>query len=94
MKYIVLQVIHNAHVKEVPFIFPDYMIHEDVAIRMSVALQAMWPGAAVKPISGGELSSLDINANCHGSSSTLGVRSRGAEDSRLFSTFDYTSGHR
>lgn len=92
MKYIVIQVQMKNSKIELPFIFHDNMIHSDVADHMVKLCSKMF-GGAVRPVSAGSLSSLDINSECSGRSSTLAMHTRGKIDDDLIRMMDYGSMH-
>ena len=84
MKYIVFLSAEND--REIPIIFPSTLVHLDVAKVMSKVV------GTSKVTAAGELSSLDIDATCHGESTTIGIKSRGEVDSRLIAAYDYSFG--
>lgn len=103
MKYIVLQVSKpnprdkaDPHVVEFPFIFPEAMIHLDVADALTKTIKGMlgFQGVVIEPIAAGFMSSMATNPNCNGKSSTLGVGTRGAIDDALIKMLDYGSSHK
>lgn len=85
MKYIVMQHKFRDLVIEVPVIFPNSLIHEEMAVIMKVLL-----GDTARSVSAGEYSPLD--GSCHGKSSTLNLESRGEQDMRLILMYDYLGG--
>ena len=90
MKYIVLsQEIGANLIREVPIIFPNYLIHAEVAEAIIKGCSGF---SGAKAVSAGECSSTDLNPKCHGKSTTLNVESRGEEDSQLFPMYDYFHG--
>lgn len=96
MKYIVIGVKSKSAdvTQEIPFIFPDFLVHRDVYEMMVMHLLRVNPVAArgtIFKVSGGFLSSLDCSTPnaCHGKSESLGVKSRGEKDSALIRTADY-----
>lgn len=82
MKYIMFQAGDLKY--KLPVIFPDTLVHEDVA----EALLPLLPGGA-KVISAGECT---VMGQCSGRSETLKVASRGDKDSAVVNTFNYTHG--
>ena len=85
MKYIVFRTKDGR--QEIPIIFPNHLVHLEVAKAMSKIV------GTSRIVAAGEFSSLEIEANCHGKSSTIGVKSRGKEDERLIAAFDYVFGY-
>lgn len=94
MKYIVLRkttkVGNSEMTREFPIIFPDALIHADVAKWL--ALCDGMQGA--KPVAAGFLSSMEVGAEnaCHGKSDTLKLASRGKQDDTLMLCYDYLHG--
>ena len=90
MKYIVFRKRYGSRSdleQEIPIIFPDQLTHSVMAEVISRNPEMR--GAL--PISAGFVSSLDMKAECHGESETLGLKSR-PEDSNLINMFDYMRG--
>lgn len=98
MKYIVLRTTNGDIVRDIPFIFPNHLVHADVAealADMLIRKYASGSPATVQAISAGEISSLEIAGDthsCDGESTTLHLKSRGEEDSRMINTYDYYHG--
>jgi hypothetical protein len=92
MKYIVLQVVVNGLIREVPIIFPSFLIHSNIAksIKHNLAMNHNWMQSEV--VSAGELNFLGAEPNCSGASETLGISSRGAVDDQLITMYDYNHG--
>lgn len=100
MKYIVISVKAETSdlVRELPIIFPNTLVHADVAraIQHSEGLRKF----KTHIVSAGEISSTricdsadDQGAHCHGWSDSLGgIRSRGSEDDALINLHDYLAG--
>ncbi len=85
-KYIMLELDSGSFKRRVPIIFPDLLVHADVA----AALQQTPGMADAKPVSAG---SIDLFAEaCHGKSTTLNVASNGEGDAELINTFPYFHG--
>lgn len=89
MKYIVLKVEHGGVVREVPIIFPEFLVHANVSAALLEHCSELKDGT---PIAAGEFSSLDIDADCHGKSISLKVESRRLVDSQLINMYDYNHG--
>lgn len=79
--------------RRVPVIFPDLLIHADVAHAMELVVKSTLAPKAkikVKTTSAGECR-LD-NVLCHGSSETLDLQSRERLDARCIEMYDYLHG--
>lgn len=85
MKYVVFK----RKDREFPVLFPDILVHSMVAESLTAK---HGPLHGWQPVSAGFLSSLNVPAECHGSSETLKLKSRGDADSKLIATVDYTHG--
>lgn len=92
MKYIVLQTTpkNNEIKREFPIIFPDVLVHSEVAEQMQHSL--MRQHITAKPVAAGFLNLVGLNLNCGGRSETLNLDSRGDVDSALISMHDYYHG--
>ncbi|WP_339844362.1 hypothetical protein [uncultured Halopseudomonas sp.] len=91
MKYIMLQIMTGTQgdlVREFPVIFPDALVHADVA----EAITKLPELATAKPVAAGFLSSLGLEAECYGESETLQIKSRGDLDSSRICMLDYSHG--
>jgi hypothetical protein len=84
MKYIIF--ISKDGRQEIPIIFPNNLVHLEVAQAMSKLV------GTSRVVAAGEFSSLAIDAECNGKSTTIGVKSREEQDDRLISNYDYTFG--
>jgi hypothetical protein len=93
MKYVVLEVDMGTDTKlEVPFVFPDLLVHKSVAAQMTHLCYRNFPKCHnVRCISAGFVSSIDMQVSCYGKSESLNVISREKEDSALISMCDYGS---
>lgn len=91
MKYIVLQVSIGDSIREIPFVFPNILIHNEVSKYMENYLFDTH-GWISKPISAGECSFYDSEPRCGGHSETLNLHSRGYTDSVLIKQNDYGAG--
>ncbi len=93
MKYIMFkQVIGTGDdptVRHIPVLFPNQMTH--ALMRDACLTSPEFENAVI--VSAGEFSSLNLrDIECHGSSSTLGVDSRGKEDTDIIKNYDYFHG--
>ena len=107
MKYIVCRVQNDKEIVcDIPFVFPDMMVHSMVFAQMRALLEMQFFHSKkrneVIALSAGEFSSMafeehimETNPNqagmCHGKSDSLGVKSRGKEDDVLIRMADYGS---
>lgn len=90
MKYIVIEITTGSIKQEMPFIFPNHLVHKDVAKNMQSFLNREHQWSDTRVVSAGEISPFGVE--CYGKSSTLGVESRKYEDSRLIQFHDYGIG--
>lgn len=93
MKYIVVEVKTADHYKrEWPIIFPDMMVHRQVAdvIQNHLAVDHKQPDSRI--IAAGSVSFFGGEVHCSGESETLNIESRGREDEKLIKMFDYLHG--
>jgi len=89
MKYIMLRIVTAGEIiRELPIIFPDALVHADVAEAITKL-----PGLyTATPVSAGSLSSLELETQCYGDSQTLDLKSRGDLDSGRICMLDYSHG--
>lgn len=77
---------------EIPFIFPNNLIHKEVADAMKPVVKSTFgdpPNVTV--VSAGDYAP-DFDGCCSGSSTSLGLKSREEEDDLLISMNDYGAG--
>ena len=86
MKYIVFRKVTGSFQQEIPIIFPNSLVHLEVAQALSKIV------GTSKVVAAGEFSSLDIEPNVSGRSSSIGIGSRGKIDERLIVGNDYNHG--
>lgn len=92
MKYIVFSVeLDEGHTKEIPIIFPNDLVHEDVAKSFKRVLFRNFEDQEISVISAGFIN-VGLVLSCHGRSETLGIASRGAADETLINRYDYMHG--
>jgi hypothetical protein len=91
MKYIVMEVKDENITLEIPFLFPDIVVHAVAAEHIGYGLVEQWPKAKIKPISAGMVQSLDCQVECSGESTSLNLKSREAIDTQLILMSDYGS---
>ena len=75
---------------ELPFIFPDKVVHKDFADAVIASQQKEHPDMKFEVVSAGEVS-LWVDS-CAGESTTLNLKSRKDTDQMLISTFPYCHG--
>lgn len=85
MKYVMMQWAEKDIVFEYPILFPNTLVHADVA----EAMKSVIPGAVV--ISAGDLSSTTFHGHCSGESTSLGLKSR-PQDTEILKYHDYLHG--
>lgn len=95
MKYVMIEIPAHGELpaRRVPVIFPDSLVHADVAAAMEAVVKStLVPKARVKPktTSAGECY-LD-NVKCHGSSESLNLEARERLDARVIEMYDYLHG--
>lgn len=89
MKYIVMRAeVNDEMALELPIIFPDILVHADVAKCVGWMMQEQFK-APVKAISAGFLNSIEFDGICYGKSESLGLSSRGSVDEKLIKMCDY-----
>lgn len=94
MKYIVISVKFGGMERELPFIFPDAIVHAQMFQYMSHQMTMRHDANSVTCVAAGFLSSVGVGTagQCHGESESLGIKSRGEEDDKLIMMLDYTHG--
>ena len=96
MKYIVMSVKQNkadGFSLEVPFMFPDAVVHLYMSTVAKLVCEQQWKNCEIKCISAGFFSSTALEANCYGKSESIGIKSRGERDAYLIRNSDYGSIH-
>jgi len=91
MKYVVLSVkskSDNGIEREIPIIFPNILVHEDVYNHIQILLDLSKND--IKPVSAGEY--CPMRGICYGDSFTLKLSSREDKDTNLIKMIDYTGG--
>lgn len=93
MKYVMLEVTLAGEAAlpfKLPAIFPDKLVHKDMAACLKKVAWSTWPGCTVNVVSAGEVQLSDVQ--CFGESETLKVESREDADAHVIETYDYTHG--
>lgn len=93
MKYVMLEITlagDEAQPFMLPIIFPDKLIHKDMAMSVKKVAWSTWPRCKVNVVSAGEINLGDVE--CFGSSETLDVESREDRDARTIETYNYLHG--
>lgn len=88
MKYVMFEHDLEGVTQKIPIIFPDRLVHADVAERMRHLLRRVHKIDA-KPVSAGFVNLGLIS--CYGESETLGLSARN-EDGAIIETMDYLHG--
>ena len=88
MKYIVLRTKFKSITQLMPVIFPNHWVHSQVAASL-IHMCGVKQNKEAEIVSAGFWDSVN---GCHGESTSLGVKSRGVEDTELIATHDYTHG--
>lgn len=92
MKYIVMQVkSKKVGTLEIPFLFPEIVVHSDMAKAAAHLLRGQFQDGVIVPISAGFFCSPDLDIVCHGKSESLNLESRPKVDSQLIMMSDYGS---
>lgn len=87
MKYIIYKRIYCGVEQELPIIFPNNLVHLEIAKALKDIV------GSSKIIAAGEFSSMNIDdKGFSGKSDTIGIKSRGKKDGELIKNFDYFSG--
>ena len=86
MKYLMLRLTHATLTRDVPIIFPDMLVHCDIA---AVARHIAGLEGAV-PIATGDIHLTAVST--HGESETLGLEAR-EEDAHTITMYDYFHGY-
>ena len=85
MKYIVIEVTGNVEL-QVPFVFPEMLVHAMVAAQMEALLRIQYPGCKASTVSAG---SINVTAqSTYGKSVSLDLNSR-VSDGQLINGADY-----
>lgn len=93
MKYVMLEITlqgGEAPPFKLPVIFPDKLVHRDMAMNVKTVAWATWPGCRVNVVSAGEIQLGGVE--CFGESETLQVKSRGERDARTIDVYNYFHG--
>lgn len=92
MKYVMLEVALGGEMPpfKLPVIFPDKLVHKDMAAHVKKVAWSTWPGCTVNVVSAGEIN-LEV-LECFGNSETLEVESRGTRDARTIGMYNYLHG--
>lgn len=85
MKYVMLKIESGDMAQELPFIFPNQLVHSDIA----AALESVPGMEGAKVVAAGEC---HVQSKCSGRSTTMNLSSRGKRDSENINTIDYCHG--
>ena len=87
--YIVFEVNTQGLKRELPVIFPDIIVHADMAKAVAKACSEYF--RSIKPVAAGQLD-FDGGVECSGKSTTMKLASRGDKDRTLIVTMPYFHG--
>lgn len=86
-KYVMLRTKVGTLEIDVPVIFPDKLVHADVAR----AIAPLLPGKFEYAVGAGQVNMLEVRS-VEGRSESMGIASRGHHDAKVINTYDYTHG--
>jgi len=90
MKYVMAEVKRGSLVKKVPLVFPNELVHREMATVFKQALHRHgWDD--VRFVSAGELVMFGAGVECSGSSETMGLTAQDG-DARVIEMYDYMHG--
>lgn len=94
MKYIVVEVTTKDIVRELPFIFPEAIVHSQMYKYMQHQMTMEHNADSVRCVAAGFLSSIQVGfgVECHGESESLNIKSREQVDTDLITMLDYNHG--
>lgn len=90
MKYIILR-LDGKIPREVPVIFPDLLVHADVARTMTAMIKEDSSNTNITDVRVVSAGFCNTAVECFGKSDTLGITSRDIDDA-IINTWDYTFG--
>lgn len=90
MKYIILR-LDGKIPREVPVIFPDLLVHADVARTMTAMIKEDSSNTNITDVRVVSAGFCNTAVECHGKSETLNIASRDI-DNTVINTVDYTFG--
>lgn len=91
MKYIVMKVSKGGDEFEMPFIFPNFFVHDHIRQyieHISIKLRM----GSVTCVAAGFCNFIMDEINCTGESESIGIKSRGEIDNNLIRGMDYFHG--
>jgi hypothetical protein len=91
-KYVNFRVTLGSVEYDVPVMFPDKLVHLDVATVIMVAMRRTWPRGVIKPVSAGTVALLQVEATT-GRSESLDLDADPA-DAQMINTYSYCHGVR
>jgi hypothetical protein len=89
MKYVMFRVKHGAVSRDVPVMFPDILVHQEVARAMMPCMRRHFDNANISLVSAGDFDQMDCK--CSGESTSLGLKAR-PEDGNIILTYAYLHG--
>jgi hypothetical protein len=90
MKYIMLVWKNGGTYRYIPIIFPNMFPHSDMAAMIMQHEIFKKENTSIELISAGDYNTID--GSCSGHSTTLGLKSRNAEDTKIISIYMYCHG--
>ncbi|EIY0667482.1 hypothetical protein MMC72_001608 [Salmonella enterica] len=90
MKYIILR-LDGKIPREVPVIFPDLLVHADVAMTMTAMIKEDSSNTNITDVRVVSAGFCHTAVECHGRSESLNIASRDI-DNTVINTLDYTFG--
>ncbi|EMW9316467.1 hypothetical protein AAE121_005212 [Salmonella enterica] len=90
MKYIILR-LDGKIPREVPVIFPDLLVHTDVARTMATMIKEGSSNTNITDVRVVSAGFCNTTVKCFGKSETLNIASRDIDDT-VINTWDYTFG--
>lgn len=93
MKYVMFEVTHGSFTRYLPVIFPDDLVHSDIAENVSNAIAQSFEitKLEINVANAGFINSMDCDVSVYGRSETLNLDSN-PEDSLIIKLHDYTHG--
>lgn len=92
MKYIMFEQEIGEIKRKIPFIFPNFLVHQDVAAVTKVLLDETFKNSKNRIVSAGDVQiGAGATINCSGKSETLKIKSH-PDDTQILTMYDYFHG--
>lgn len=91
MKYVIMACHFGGTEREMPFIFPDMIVHDHMKTYATHLLNS-YKATHIECVSAGFCNFIMDEVNCSGESESIGVKSRGERDNILIQGFNYSHG--